>query len=99
MKMFAIRPNPDYVPGGVNNFWLSGHGGRPTDSGAGGGGGGGVVESKNTMANAAGSTELKERKFVPFQEVGKGDFGKESFLAKFGNMMENFAPLVNTYNI
>ena len=22
--MFSFKPNPDYVPGGVNNFWLAG---------------------------------------------------------------------------
>ena len=43
--MFPFKPNPAYVPGGVNNFWVSGHGGPPADgaeNSAGGGGGEGA---------------------------------------------------------
>ena len=33
--MFSLQPNPDYVPGGINNFWLSGSSARegPSDRG------------------------------------------------------------------
>ena len=30
LMMFSLRPNPNYVPGGVDNFWISGDKGPPT---------------------------------------------------------------------
>jgi len=101
LKMFPIRPNPDYVPGGVNNFWLSGNGGPPAEGGAGGHGGGGGGVDKGNMVENHGGSEVQGVKsaFSVIQKMEMGQPRKEQFLTKFGNMMENFASLVNTYNI
>ena len=90
--MFPIRPNPDYVPGGINNFWLSGHGGEGGHGGSGGGGAGKV----NMVGGEVPGTKSG---FCVAQKLEVGQPRKEQFLTRFGSMMENFAPLVNTYNI
>ena len=42
--MFAFKPNPNYVPGGVNNFWVSGNGCPPAGEAENGAKGRGLVE-------------------------------------------------------
>ena len=98
--MFSFKPNPDYVPGGVNNFWISGSSGKggvpPT---------GGLERSGN---GAGGNCEAGGAAGQGMERAGGGGFGgartgsmansqkdgsKKTFASKFGFHLENFAPL------
>ena len=96
--MFSFKPNPDYVPGGVNNFWLSG-------SSAGGGPPNGEVERSSSIGYGGVDGSVQQG----MERAGGGGFGssmmnkkdqsKKCFEGKFEGFMEKFSPLGNTYNI
>ena len=87
--MFPFKPNPAYVPGGVNNFWVSGHGGPPTGGAENSAGG---VEKVVELAGEAGMRSLCSSSQLEQSR-------KEPLFGKFVGLMENFSPLVNSYNI
>ena len=89
--MFPFKPNPAYVPGGVNNFWVSGHGGPPTGGAENSAGGGGDVEKIVELPSRAGMRSL-----CSSSQPEKSR--KEPLFGKFGGLMKNFAPFVNNYN-
>ena len=90
--MFPFKPNPAYVPGGVNNFWVSGHGGPPAGGAENSAGGGGGADKEVELTDGAGTRSLCS----PQQHE---QYRKEPLFCKFRGLMENFAPLVNNYNI
>jgi hypothetical protein len=100
IKMFAFKPNPNYVPGGVNNFWVSENGSPPSGEVEQGGGGGGAVEHRMERAGGSGfGAGMSNTWSTPQKDESKKMAPKEPFFGKFGGFMENVAPLGNTYNM
>ena len=93
--MFAFKPNPNYVPGGVNNFWVSGNGCPPAGEAENGANRAGYVE----QGIGAGGSGFGAGMRSMWSNQQKEEPKKEPLLSKIGGLMENFAPLVNTYNI
>ena len=104
--MFSFKPNPDYVPGGVNNFWISGSSGSSGSSGKGGVPTTGCLERSRN--GAGGNCEACGAAGQGMERTGGGGFGgvrtgsiansqkdgsKKIFASKFGFHLENFAPL------
>jgi len=89
--MFPFKPNPAYVPGGVNNFWVSGHGGPPAGGAENSAGGGGGDEQVAKLPGGAGIRSVCSRQ-------QHEQYSKEPLFVKFGGLTENFAPFVNNYN-
>ena len=97
--MFAFNPNPNYVPGGVNNFWVSGNGCPPAGEAENGANSAGSVEQGIGAGGCGFGVSMRNMWSNQQKEEPKKEPKKEPLLGKIGGLMENFAPLVNTYNI
>ena len=96
--MFSFKPNPDYVPGGINNFWLSGSSvrdgppnrevKRPHEQDAEGryGGSGGAMEGAVGSGYGAGMRNTHEK-----------DGSQKSVVKEFVGLKDSFTYLGNTY--
>jgi len=79
--MFSFKPNPDYTPGGISNFWISGsstNGGPPnrTVGRPQAASGGGKTSGAGNEGRKSGGAELQIGKFGSFI----GNVSLKSFL-------------------